>query len=39
MVRKKRYAQVGLGGRHVFWRDAVLDLFSDSSELVGFCDG
>ena len=38
MAEKKRYAQVGLGGRHMFWRDAVLDSFSDSSELVGFCD-
>ncbi len=38
MSKKKRYAQVGLGGRHLLWRNSVLDSHSEYCELVGLCD-
>lgn len=38
MTERKRYAQVGLGGRHFMFRHAVTRNFSDSCELVGLCD-
>ncbi|MFW6414638.1 MAG: Gfo/Idh/MocA family protein [Verrucomicrobiota bacterium] len=38
VLDKKKYVQVGLGGRHEMFRDAVLNDFSDSSEMVGICD-
>jgi len=38
MARRTRYAQVGLGGRHGMFRDAVLHTFSETSELVALCD-
>ena len=39
MDRKKKYAQVGLGGRSsMFWKGAILERFADTSELVGVCD-
>jgi predicted dehydrogenase len=38
MSEKKRYVQVGLGGRHMMFRDAVIEQFSEQCELVGLCD-
>ncbi|MCX7048815.1 MAG: Gfo/Idh/MocA family oxidoreductase [Candidatus Sumerlaeota bacterium] len=38
MLTRKRYAQVGLGGRHFMYREAVTKRFSQSSEMVGVCD-
>ncbi len=35
---KKRYAQVGLGGRSMMYLNALTDGFKDNSELVGLCD-
>ena len=35
---KKRYAHVGIGGRAIFWYEALVGKYSDTSELVGFCD-
>lgn len=34
----KRYAIVGLGGRHEMFRDAVVSDFAETSELVALCD-
>jgi len=38
MARRKRYAQVGLGGRSLMYVEALLKDFADGSELVGLCD-
>lgn len=38
MVQKKRYAQVGVGGRARFFYEAVAGMFNETSELVAFCD-
>ncbi|MBE6696619.1 MAG: Gfo/Idh/MocA family oxidoreductase, partial [Ruminococcaceae bacterium] len=35
---KKRYAHVGTGGRGKFWYTALIGKYSESSELVAFCD-
>lgn len=35
---KKRYAQVGTGGRARFFYEAVASTYSDTSEMVAFCD-
>lgn len=35
---KKRYAQVGTGGRARFFYEAIAGTFSETSELIGFCD-
>lgn len=35
---KKRYAQVGTGGRARFFYEAVAGTYKDTSEMVGFCD-
>jgi predicted dehydrogenase len=35
---RKRYAQVGLGGRSDMYTDALTRMFKDQFELVGFCD-
>lgn len=35
---KKRYAQVGIGGRARFFYEAIVGEFRESSELVAFCD-
>ncbi len=37
-MSKKRYAQVGIGGRARMYYSAVADTFKETSELVGFCD-
>ena len=37
-MAKKRFAQVGVGGRARFFYHAVAETYSDTSELVGFCD-
>ncbi|HAN44602.1 MAG TPA: dehydrogenase [Ruminococcaceae bacterium] len=37
-MSKKRYAQVGIGGRARMFYEAVTGTFSQTSELVGFCD-
>jgi predicted dehydrogenase len=38
MSSKKRYAQVGLGGRSGMFRDAVFETFPEICEMVSFCD-
>lgn len=35
---KKRYVQVGTGGRARFFYESIANDFKDTSELVGFCD-
>ena len=35
---KKRFAQVGTGGRARFFYQAVAETYSDTSEIVAFCD-
>ena len=37
-MAKKRYAQVGLGGRARMFYEAVANDYKDTSELSGFCD-
>ncbi len=37
-TRKKRFAQVGLGGRSRMYRDAVVGKFKAHCEMVGICD-
>jgi predicted dehydrogenase len=36
--RKKRYAIVGTGGRSKLYQGAILNLYPEYAELVGFCD-
>ena len=38
MNKKKRYVQVGVGGRARFFYDAIAQDFSETSELTAFCD-
>jgi predicted dehydrogenase len=38
MATKKRYAQVGTGGRAAFFYEAIAGTYRDTSELVAFCD-
>ncbi len=38
MSERKRYAQVGVGGRARFFYEAVAGDFADRAQLVGFCD-
>ena len=38
MNKKKRYVQVGVGGRARFFYDAIAKDFSETSELTAFCD-
>ena len=35
---KKRYVQVGTGGRARFFYEAIASTYKETSELVGFCD-
>ncbi|NLM76503.1 MAG: Gfo/Idh/MocA family oxidoreductase [Ruminococcaceae bacterium] len=35
---KKRYAQVGVGGRARFFYEAIAGTYQETAELVGFCD-
>ena len=37
-MEKKRFAQVGTGGRARFFYQAVAETYSDTSEIVAFCD-
>ena len=37
-MAKKRFAQVGVGGRARFFYHAVAETYSETSELVGLCD-
>ena len=37
-MRKRRYAQVGIGGRSGMFTNAITDTYRDTCELVGFCD-
>ena len=37
-MEKKRYAQVGVGGRARMYYEAIAETFSETSELVAFCD-
>ena len=38
MSAKKRYVQVGVGGRARFFYEAVATTYSETSEIVAFCD-
>jgi predicted dehydrogenase len=38
MAKKKRYAQIGTGGRHAMFRDAVVKDFADRCEMVALSD-
>ena len=38
MSKKKRYVQVGVGGRARFFYEALAGTYSDTCELTGFCD-
>ncbi|MBE7051900.1 MAG: gfo/Idh/MocA family oxidoreductase, partial [Ruminococcaceae bacterium] len=38
MAQKKRYVQVGVGGRARFYYEAIPEMFSETAELTGFCD-
>jgi len=38
MDRKKRYVQVGVGGRARFFYEAIAGTFRDTSEITAFCD-
>lgn len=38
MGAKKRYVQVGIGGRARFFYQAIAEKYSDNCELLGFCD-
>lgn len=38
MERKKRFVQVGAGGRARFFYEALAKTYSDTSEIVAFCD-
>ncbi|MFW5870835.1 MAG: Gfo/Idh/MocA family protein [Candidatus Sumerlaeota bacterium] len=35
---QKRYAQVGLGGRHQMYRNAICDQYAEVARMVGLCD-
>lgn len=37
-MAKKRYVQVGVGGRAQFYYNAVASTYSETSEIVAFCD-
>ncbi|MBQ8321843.1 MAG: Gfo/Idh/MocA family oxidoreductase [Clostridia bacterium] len=37
-MNKKRYAQVGTGGRARMYYEAIAETFNETSELVAFCD-
>jgi predicted dehydrogenase len=37
-MTKRRYAQIGLGGRHAMFRNAVIDTYAETSELVALAD-
>jgi predicted dehydrogenase len=37
-MTKKRYVQVGLGGRSIMYSQVITERFADRSELVGLCD-
>ena len=37
-MSKRRYVQVGTGGRARFFYEAVASTYKDTSEIVGFCD-
>ena len=38
MATKKRYVQVGVGGRARFFYESLATTYSDTSEIVAFCD-
>jgi len=38
MAERKRYAQVGIGGRARFFYEAIAKDFKDTAQLVAFCD-
>jgi len=37
-AERTRYAIVGTGGRHVMYRNSLMNLFANQAELVGLCD-
>ncbi len=37
-MSKKRYAQVGIGGRAAMFQEAILETFTDTCQMVGYCD-
>jgi predicted dehydrogenase len=38
MTTKKRYAQVGIGGRSLLYSEAIVEQFADRCELAAICD-
>ena len=38
MTARRRYAQVGTGGRASFFYEAIAETYRETSELVAFCD-
>lgn len=38
MKKKTRYVQVGLGGRHAMFRDAISKTYPERCQMVGVCD-
>ena len=38
VMEKKRYAHVGIGGRARMYYEAIAKTYSETSELVAFCD-
>ncbi len=38
MAKKKTYVQVGTGGRAKFWYNALVTDYSDTSDILAFCD-
>lgn len=38
MATKKRYVQVGIGGRARFFYESLASTYSETSEITGFCD-
>jgi predicted dehydrogenase len=37
-MKKTKYVQIGLGSRHVLFRDAIVNDYSDNCEMVALCD-
>jgi predicted dehydrogenase len=38
MTTRRRFVQVGLGGRHTLFRDAVVKTYADTCEMLALCD-
>lgn len=38
MSKRKKYVEVGLGGRSAMFQKAILEEFSETAVMVGYCD-